>query len=101
MATKKELDVLSGLYQSIEGKGGVKDNIISINKHLGELNGTLAETIRAGSVTREIADNAQDTAEKADKKADSTNKNLNRWLIGLSIVLLGTVLGLGIPTLLG
>jgi precorrin isomerase len=78
MATKKELDVLSGLYESIEGKGGLKDVVKSIDEKVDEQNHSTAEIATKLAKTDEIA-------REANRKA----KNNQKWIWGLAVVVIG------------
>ena len=58
MATKKELDILSRLYESIEGKGGIKDDVAIIKEQIIEQNHNVSETNIKLAKTEEIAKDA-------------------------------------------
>ena len=65
-----------------------------IEKHLKELNDSVAEVTKAEGTSRAIAD-------QADRKADNNSRNFFRFLIAFCVCLIAMTLGLGIPTWVG
>ena len=97
MVTKKELDILSQLYESIEGKGGLKDDILIIKNQVLEQNHNVGDVTRAVAVNRQIAENARAEAQEAMNLASNNRKEFIRFIVAFCICLLGIVLGIGIP----